>query len=228
MTKLVNRAKMTTASTGTGSPITLGSAVDGYQTFAAAGVANSDVVRYVIEDGNNWEIGTGIYTSTGTTLSRTVSESSNAGSAISLSGNAVVFVAAAAEEILQEADLTAGTGISITNTTISHADTSGQSSIDNSGSTVIQDVTLDTYGHVTGLGSATLTASTVGAAALAGSASQAFSASTLNATTVDLGDWTITESAGVLYFAYQSTNKMKMDSSGNLTVTGNVTAYGTV
>ena len=67
-----------------------------------------------------------------------------------------------------------------------------------------------------------------GKAALAGSASQAFSASTLNATTVDLGDWTVTESAGVLYFAYQGTNKMKVDSSGNLTVTGNVTAYGTV
>ena len=62
----------------------------------------------------------------------------------------------------------------------------------------------------------------------AGSASQAFSASTLNATTVDLGDWTITESAGTLYFATGGTNKMKLDASGNLTVTGNVTAYGTV
>ena len=51
---------------------------------------------------------------------------------------------------------------------------------------------------------------------------------TLNATTVDLGDWTVTESAGVLYFAYQGTNKMKVDSSGNLTVVGDVTAYGTV
>ena len=78
-----------------------------------------------------------------------------------------------------------------------------------------------------GLGTAATTAST-DYAALSGSASQAFSASTLNATTVDLGDWTVTESAGVLYFAYQGTNKMKVDSSGNLTVVGNVTAYGTV
>ena len=53
-------------------------------------------------------------------------------------------------------------------------------------------------------------------------------ATTVNATTVDLGDWTITESAGVLYFATGGTNKMKLDASGNLTVTGNVTAYGTV
>ena len=52
--------------------------------------------------------------------------------------------------------------------------------------------------------------------------------STLNVTTVDLGNWTITESAGVAYFATGGTNKMKLDASGNLTVVGNVTAYGTV
>jgi len=51
---------------------------------------------------------------------------------------------------------------------------------------------------------------------------------TLEVTTVDLGDWTITESGGVLYFATGGTNKMKLDASGNLIVTGNVTAYGTV
>jgi len=38
--------------------------------------------------------------------------------------------------------------------TINHEDTSSQASVDNSGSTFIQDVTLDTYGHVTGLTSA--------------------------------------------------------------------------
>lgn len=51
---------------------------------------------------------------------------------------------------------------------------------------------------------------------------------TLEVTTVDLGNWTVTESGGVLYFATGGTNKMKLDASGNLTVTGNVTAYGTV
>jgi len=51
---------------------------------------------------------------------------------------------------------------------------------------------------------------------------------TANITTVDLGNWTITESAGVLYFATSGTNKMKLDASGNLTVAGDVTAYGTI
>jgi hypothetical protein len=45
------------------------------------------------------------------------------------------------------------TGDSIT---INHDDTSSQASVNNSGNTVIQDVTLDTYGHITGLVSATI------------------------------------------------------------------------
>lgn len=51
---------------------------------------------------------------------------------------------------------------------------------------------------------------------------------TANITTIDFGDWTITESAGVLYFATGGTNKMKLDATGNLTVVGDVTAYGTI
>ena len=43
-----------------------------------------------------------------------------------------------------------------TTITLSHSDTSSQSSVNNSNGTVIQDVTLDTYGHVTALGSVNL------------------------------------------------------------------------
>jgi hypothetical protein len=51
---------------------------------------------------------------------------------------------------------------------------------------------------------------------------------TVTATTVDLGDWTITEASGVLKFAHSGTDKMKLDSSGNLTVVGDVTAFGSI
>lgn len=99
MVKLVNRAKMTTATTGTGT-ITLGSAVDGFQTFTAAGVVNGDTVRYCIEDGtSNFELGSGVFTASGTTLTRVVSESSNGGNAINLSGDAIVFITAIAADI---------------------------------------------------------------------------------------------------------------------------------
>jgi len=46
---------------------------------------------------------------------------------------------------------------------------------------------------------------------------------------VDMGDWTIEDNGStVLNIKYNGTNVFKLDSSGNLTVTGNITAYGTV
>lgn len=54
----------------------------------------------------------------------------------------------------------AGSGLSGGGTsgspTLTHADTSSQASVNNSGLTFIQDVTVDTYGHVTGLASGTV------------------------------------------------------------------------
>ena len=95
-----NRIKMDVSGTpGTGS-ITLNSAATGYQSFASGGIGNSDVVSYVIEDGSDWEVGTGTYTSAGTSLSRdTIHASSNAGSAISATSAAVVSVIVSAEDL---------------------------------------------------------------------------------------------------------------------------------
>ena len=89
---------MTIASGGAGD-ITLGTAVDGYQTFADAGVSDTDVVRYTIEDGDDWEIGTGVYTASGTTLVRTVTESSSSGAALNCSADAVIFATLSAADL---------------------------------------------------------------------------------------------------------------------------------
>jgi len=45
---------------------------------------------------------------------------------------------------------------------------------------------------------------------------------------IALGDWTITESGGSLYFATGGTNQMKLDASGNLDVVGNVNSNATI
>ena len=88
---------MTTSTTGTGT-LTLVTALSGFQSFAASGVVNADIVTYVIEDGTAWEIGNGVYTSSGTTLSRSLLSSST-GSLLSLSGNAVVYVSVISQTI---------------------------------------------------------------------------------------------------------------------------------
>src|SRR5215831_17167548 len=98
MPKLYSLARMSTATTGTGT-ITLGSAVTGFLTFTQAGVADGDVVTYAIADGINSEIGRGTYTASGTTLTRSVLRSTNGNAAVSLSGTAQVFITAAAEDL---------------------------------------------------------------------------------------------------------------------------------
>lgn len=98
MGKLFNLARMTTATTLTGT-ITLGSAVSGYLTFAQAGVVDGDIVDYAIKDGANSEHGTGVYTASGTTLTRNVTKSTNNNNLISLSGSAEVFISPRAETL---------------------------------------------------------------------------------------------------------------------------------
>lgn len=103
MATLANLARMTTATAGTGT-ITLGSAASGYLTFAQAGITDGQTVSYGIADGSSSrEVGRGVYTSSGTTLTRSVLRSTNSNNAINLSGTAEVFITALAE------DLNAGT-----------------------------------------------------------------------------------------------------------------------
>ena len=97
MSKFYDLARMTTATTG-GGTITLGSAVSSFLSFSGAGVSDQDTITYAIEDGANREIGHGVYSSSGTTLTRNVLKSTNSDAAINLSGTAQVFITLAAED----------------------------------------------------------------------------------------------------------------------------------
>jgi hypothetical protein len=96
-----DRCFVSTATTGTGT-IALGAAQQGFQTFDDCGVTDGQLVRYCIEDGSNFETGFGTYTTSGATLSRTVSESSNADAALNLTGSAKVFLCALSADIPSE------------------------------------------------------------------------------------------------------------------------------
>lgn len=92
---VADRVKETTTTTGTGT-VTLLGASTGYQSFAVIGNANLTYYTIAGQTGNEWEVGIGTYTSSGTTLARTTVLSNSSGtqpSALSFSaGTKDVFV----------------------------------------------------------------------------------------------------------------------------------------
>lgn len=92
---LLNRACASTSTTGTGT-VTLGAAATppageaDYQSWADAGAVDGQTYSYLIQDGSDWELGYGVYTASGTTLTRNVVESTNSDAALNLSGSATV------------------------------------------------------------------------------------------------------------------------------------------
>lgn len=82
MRKFFDGVRHSTATTGTGT-LTLGGAYSNrYLTAAEAGISDGDTVVYRIDEGNDFEIGVGTYTASGTQLSRdTVRKSKIGGTA---------------------------------------------------------------------------------------------------------------------------------------------------
>lgn len=103
MLKLFNRLYVSIATIGTGT-VTFGAAVaNNFLNASEAGVADNDVVPYILTEGLDFEVGLGTIGGGGTTLSRdTVINSKIAGVAgttkLTLAGNARVYVDAIASE----------------------------------------------------------------------------------------------------------------------------------
>ena len=103
MPKFFDRVKMNLTTTGTGT-VTFGSVVSGFQSLSDASVVDADVVKYTIESGTNYEVGTGTIGLTGSTytMARSPSSSSESdNSAISLTAGAVCFLTMLAEDVVQ-------------------------------------------------------------------------------------------------------------------------------
>ena len=88
---LNDRVKESTTTTGTGT-VTLGGAVQGFETFAA-GIGNSNTTYYCIQLGSEFEVGLGTLSGDSSTLARTtIISSSNSDSAVNFSaGTKFVF-----------------------------------------------------------------------------------------------------------------------------------------
>jgi hypothetical protein len=91
-----DRVAVYSTTVGTG-PLTLGGALNAYQTFEAAGVPNGQTVRYVIVDGAQWEVGAGVFSNTDA-LSRGPQYSSNGNAAINCDGSQAVFLAPTSQD----------------------------------------------------------------------------------------------------------------------------------
>jgi hypothetical protein len=108
--RLYDRAQMSSSTTGTGT-ITLAAHSDASVfSFAEAGVPNGQIIRYVLENGSDCEIGLGTYASAGPTLSRdTVIASRVSGTAgtskINLSGTSTVYIDSISEDVQRWDDI---------------------------------------------------------------------------------------------------------------------------
>ena len=134
------------------------------------------------------------------------------------------------------------TGGTVTSTgTISHADTSSQSSSNNSGRTYIQDITLDTYGHVTGIATATETvvntdtnttysANSNFGTGLSGTEirlnnDRRRNASGENVYSGNSHDFTFYDSAVGIRWYTEGAEEMRLQNNGTLHVDGDIIAY---
>jgi hypothetical protein len=154
----------------------------------------------------------------------------SAGSGITIPTGSTQTVFCDGTDFFLASGVVAGTGITVSGATVSLANTSVAA-----GTYANATVTVDAQGRLTAASATVLgTMSsqnannvTITGGTISGMTSVA--GTTVTATTVALGGgWTVVESGGVLLFRSGGTNRMRLDTSGNLTLTGNVTAFGSI
>lgn len=103
---LVDLTKVQITSTGTGA-LALGAAVPGFRGIEA--LTNGISYSYSIMQGGNYEIGTGIFSSSGPSFARSPAFSSAGGSPIDLAGGAQLCFTARAHDIARNWTILSGT-----------------------------------------------------------------------------------------------------------------------
>jgi len=93
--KAGNRVNVNVTTIGTSSPFATTTPIAGFQPLSIFN--NGDIVEYAITDGTNFEDGWGVVGGGGTTITRNIFDSSNAGGAINLSGSATCIVTLTAQ-----------------------------------------------------------------------------------------------------------------------------------
>jgi len=224
-----DRVKDTSTTTGTGNITVSGSAPFGYRTFSTV-LSVSDTFYYCIQGQgtSEWEVGLGAYVSSNQFARTTVLSSSASGSAVSFSsGTKNVFITLAADKTLQidsSSSVTVPTVIGGTtaSSSLTLQSTSGVGTSDsilfkvgNNGATTA--MTVDTSGNV-GIG----TTSTYGSKVFVlASANVGLSVSDGTNSIVMYGNGGTAVALGTansvpLFFTTGSTERMRIDSSGNV------------
>ena len=144
---------------------------------------------------------------------------------------------------------TAGSGLDLTGTVFSHEDTSSVANSNNSGNTFIQDLTFDSFGHVTGVTTGTATdtlpvggtninvsgstvnldSSLVITSAVASGGVSASSFTTgghVETDEIRLGNWVIKLDGNDLRFVYNGTDRIRMTTTGAIIAENDITAFG--
>ena len=118
MAVLAELVGVSTTHTGTSGPITLGAALNGHRSFAAANAAGDlptgSVVSYTILNGDNAESATGVFNSAAGTLTR-VTRRSTTGSALNLSGTSEIIITPNTADFDPQSNWTATSAPTISN-----------------------------------------------------------------------------------------------------------------